>query len=67
MAYLSKIGECDAVVSEDSDLLLFGCKKVLYKLDRNGAAVEICLADISKATEFDFADMTLDQVRSASK
>ena len=33
LAYLSKIGLVDCVITEDSDLLAFGCKRILYKLD----------------------------------
>lgn len=33
MAYLERTGIADAILTEDSDLLVFGCKTVLYKLD----------------------------------
>ncbi|KAF9528435.1 PIN domain-like protein [Crepidotus variabilis] len=33
MAYLELSGIADAVLTEDSDLLVFGCKTVLYKFD----------------------------------
>ncbi|XP_068917130.1 exonuclease 1 [Tenebrio molitor] len=36
LAYFSLKGIADCIISEDSDLLLFGCKKVLYKMDVNG-------------------------------
>lgn len=29
MAFLDRIGEVAAIITEDSDMLLFGCKKVL--------------------------------------
>lgn len=32
LGYLSQTGYVDVVISEDSDLLTFGCKKVLFKL-----------------------------------
>lgn len=32
-AFLNKIGLADYIVTEDSDLILFGCGKVLFKLD----------------------------------
>ena len=35
LAYLDKIGHVDFCVSEDSDLLAFGCSRVLYKLDKD--------------------------------
>ncbi|XP_067681752.1 exonuclease 1-like isoform X2 [Haliotis asinina] len=42
LAYLSKIGVAQIVVTEDSDLLLFGCDKVIFKMDvfGNGILVE---------------------------
>lgn len=36
LAYLNKIGLADYVITEDSDLTLFGCQKILFKLDLNG-------------------------------
>lgn len=36
LAYLNKIGLADYVITEDSDLTLFGCRKILFKLDLNG-------------------------------
>lgn len=32
LAYLNKIGEVQYVISEDSDLILFGCKKIVFKV-----------------------------------
>ncbi|KAJ3252544.1 Rad2 nuclease [Chytriomyces hyalinus] len=45
LAYLEKIGKVDAVLTEDSDLLVFGCQRVLLKLDANGSVVEINARD----------------------
>lgn len=39
LAYLNKIGLADYVITEDSDLTLFGCSKILFKLDLTGACV----------------------------
>lgn len=36
LAYLNIKGFADVVVTEDSDLIMFGCTKVLYKLDLQG-------------------------------
>uniref|UniRef100_V5EJU3 Exonuclease n=1 Tax=Kalmanozyma brasiliensis (strain GHG001) TaxID=1365824 RepID=V5EJU3_KALBG len=41
LAYLEAEGIIDGVVTEDSDLLVFGCKTVLFKLDQAGNAVEM--------------------------
>ena len=39
LAYLERIGLVDAILTEDSDLLVFGCKQVLFKLDAVAATV----------------------------
>lgn len=51
MAYLERIGLIDGIITEDSDLLVFGCKKVYYKLD----AVTATMTSISRS---DFASVT---------
>ena len=43
LAFLSRTGSVDLVVSEDSDCLVFGCKRVLFKLDSDGTGQEIQL------------------------
>ena len=41
LAYLAMNGKIHAVITEDSDLLTFGCPRVCYKLDHIGAAIEL--------------------------
>ncbi|XP_066527198.1 exonuclease 1 isoform X2 [Hoplias malabaricus] len=41
LAFLNKIGIAQAVITEDSDLLAFGCKKVILKMDKQGNGLEI--------------------------
>ncbi|XP_053688445.1 exonuclease 1 [Sabethes cyaneus] len=41
LAFLNKKGIAQAVITEDSDLMLFGCSKVLFKLDLNGQGMMI--------------------------
>ncbi|XP_065321256.1 uncharacterized protein LOC135928729 [Gordionus sp. m RMFG-2023] len=36
MAYLQLSGLVDFVITEDSDLVVFGCDRILFKLDANG-------------------------------
>jgi exonuclease-1 len=36
LAFLNLAGIAEAIVTEDSDLIVFGCKKVLFKLDSAG-------------------------------
>jgi len=56
LAYLEKTGLVDAILTEDSDLLVFGCKNVLFKLDTSAHRVvsisrsdfgSICTSDVS--------------------
>ncbi|CEM06514.1 unnamed protein product [Vitrella brassicaformis CCMP3155] len=49
LAFLARIGYVEVVISEDSDLLAYGCPKVLYKLDKwgNGDLVDLsAIADL---------------------
>lgn len=39
LAYLNRIKIADYVITEDSDLVLFGCSKILFKLDLAGWCV----------------------------
>lgn len=41
LAYLSKAGFAQAVITEDSDLLAFGCQTVILKMDKHGNGMEI--------------------------
>ncbi|KAG0706957.1 exodeoxyribonuclease 1 [Suillus ampliporus] len=51
MAYLERIGIVDGIVTEDSDLLVFGCRKVLFKLDSvSSTIVSISRADFGSVT-----------------
>ena len=36
LTFLEKNGIVDGIITEDSDLLVFGCKLVLFKLDSDG-------------------------------
>ncbi|XP_055906818.1 exonuclease 1 isoform X2 [Eupeodes corollae] len=39
MAFLNKLDIAQYVITEDSDLTLFGCKKIIFKLDLTGAGL----------------------------
>jgi exonuclease 1 len=41
MVFLEKIGLVDGIISEDSDLLIFGCQTLITKLNDRGECIEI--------------------------
>lgn len=45
LGFLARNGHIDAVITEDSDVLLFGCPRVVFKLDRDGAGQEVNLRE----------------------
>ncbi|PBP23093.1 putative exonuclease [Diplocarpon rosae] len=51
MVYLERKGIIEGILSEDSDLLVFGAKCLLTKLDQYGNCIEINKADFSACKE----------------
>eukprot|EP00062_Callorhinchus_milii_P013296 gi/632961244/ref/XP_007896648.1/ PREDICTED: exonuclease 1 [Callorhinchus milii] len=51
LAYFNKTGIVQAVITEDSDLLAFGCKKVVLKVDKYGNGLEIDQAQFGKCKQ----------------
>jgi exonuclease-1 len=51
MVYLERKGIIDGILSEDSDLLVFGAKCLLTKLDQYGNCIEINKADFCACRE----------------
>ena len=51
LVFLVESGQCDAAVTEDSDLLAYRCPRTLYKLQESGHARLIKFADLSQAEE----------------
>lgn len=58
MVYLEKIGHVSGILSEDSDLLVFGAKKLLTKLDQYGHCVEISRKDFCSVREVSLTGWT---------
>lgn len=63
LAFLSREGLVDLVISEDSDCLVFGCRRVLFKLDREGNGELICRSDLGTNQQLNFAGWKDDQFR----
>lgn len=60
MAYLALTGAVDVVLTEDSDLLAYGCPHVFFKMDKGGQGEEIVLADLPLCKELNFTGWTHD-------
>ena len=54
LAYLERKGVIQAILSEDSDLLVFGAKCLLTKLDQYGECVMISRSDFTACREVSF-------------
>ncbi|KAI7902702.1 PIN domain-like protein [Cokeromyces recurvatus] len=63
LAYLLKTKKVNAIVSEDSDLLAYGCSKVIYKIDRAGSGLEINYEDIFKSPKLHMQNFTQERMR----
>jgi 5'-3' exonuclease len=63
LAFLSHAGYVHAIISEDSDLLPYGCNRVLFKMDAVGHGKEIKLQDLGANTGLRFHNFTLDMFR----
>lgn len=46
IAYLYRTGRIQAAITEDSDLLAFGCEQVLLRMDRHGYCQQLNLLDV---------------------
>ncbi|KAI8643060.1 PIN domain-like protein [Parasitella parasitica] len=63
LTHLVRTGKADAVVTEDSDLLAFGCKKCIYKIDRYGNGVEISLDQVLNSNASIFRGYDVEKFR----
>lgn len=64
LAFLEREGIVDGVITEDSDLLVWGCNTVLYKLDAQGHCVEFKRDRFAAGKgEYNLSGWTNDQFR----
>ncbi|KAL5228741.1 hypothetical protein ABZP36_017006 [Zizania latifolia] len=58
MTFLSVNKLVDAVITEDSDLIPFGCSRIIFKMDRFGQGVEFQITRLERNRELDFNGFT---------
>lgn len=55
-------GRAQVIITEDSDLLIFGAKKVFYKMDKNGNGTEIDIERLKDVEEINFRTFSQDML-----
>ncbi|KAI1497280.1 hypothetical protein F5X99DRAFT_397489 [Biscogniauxia marginata] len=63
LVYLERHGHTSGILSEDSDLLVFGAKRLLTKLDQHGQCIEINRRDFCACREVSLTGWTDAQFR----
>ncbi|KAI0845044.1 hypothetical protein F5Y00DRAFT_247475 [Daldinia vernicosa] len=63
LVYLEREGHISGILSEDSDLLVFGAKRLLTKLDQHGQCIEINRKDFCACREVSLTGWTDAQFR----
>lgn len=63
LVYLERHGYTSGIISEDSDLLVFGAKRLLTKMDQYGQCIEINRRDFCAVREISLTGWTDDQFR----
>ncbi|XP_073108238.1 exonuclease 1 isoform X2 [Elaeis guineensis] len=58
MTFLSMNKLVDAVITEDSDLIPFGCSRIIFKMDKFGQGVEFQSSKLGRNKELDFTGFT---------
>eukprot|EP00835_Amoeboradix_gromovi_P001027 NODE_40_length_29852_cov_0.370215.p6 type:complete len:422 gc:universal NODE_40_length_29852_cov_0.370215:26132-27397(+) len=65
LSYLCINKYVDYVITEDSDLLVYGCPKIIYKLDKiqQGQGILVELKDLGNVKEMNFKNWTRNEFR----
>ena len=63
LAYLEKMGIVDAVLTEDSDLIVYGCNRVIFKMQNDGTAEEYQRERLPYIDSIDMDGLTFEQFR----
>ncbi|XP_011045338.1 PREDICTED: exonuclease 1 [Populus euphratica] len=62
MTFLSVCKQVDAVITEDSDLIPFGCHRIIFKMDKYGQGVEFQNSRLQKNKDISFVGFTNDML-----
>ena len=63
LAYMVRRGLAYAVISEDSDLLVFGCERVFFKMDDAGDGILITLSEVGSVKGHNMLGFSEDSFR----
>ncbi|XP_025105613.1 exonuclease 1-like isoform X2 [Pomacea canaliculata] len=63
LAYLNRAGIAQLVITEDSDLLLFGCDKIIFKMDLYGNGILIDRSNLNEVCEIQDGFYTFEKFR----
>ncbi|KAL7323491.1 Rad2 nuclease [Mucor circinelloides] len=63
LTHLAKTGKVDAVITEDSDLLAFGCPKIIYKMNFYGQGTEITMDQVINDENSVFYNYDIETIR----
>ncbi|KAF7727620.1 Rad2 nuclease [Apophysomyces ossiformis] len=63
LAYLLKTKQAEAVITEDSDLLVFGCHTLIVKMNQYGEATQIRQEDLRSVKEIDLSNFDETKIR----
>ncbi|WCJ27305.1 Exonuclease 1 [Euphorbia peplus] len=58
MAFLATNTQVDAVITEDSDLIPFGCPRIIFKMDKYGQGVEFQYSRLQQNKDLSFSGFT---------
>ncbi|XP_024020546.1 exonuclease 1 [Morus notabilis] len=62
MTFLAIKKQVDAVITEDSDLIAFGCPRIIFKMDKFGQAVQFQYSMLQHNKELSFSGFTKQMV-----
>ena len=58
LMYMWKEGYADVIITEDSDLLAYGCERVFFKMDGKGNGYQIDISNINNISKPSFKTFT---------